>query len=90
MIDSIIDIYHQNNVDFARAREDGIMAIIHKATEGATFRDSEYRERRRLAKDLGFLWGAYHFSTGADVEDQVENFFTTGHFSHAGIFHLTN
>jgi lysozyme len=74
VIDTIIDIHHATSIDFERVKAAGIVAIIHKATEGATFRDDEYRDRKRKAKEMGFLWGAYHFSTGADVRDQVENF----------------
>jgi lysozyme len=74
MIDSIVDLYHLNTVNLARARADGVVAVIHKATEGATVRDGEYRRRRDKAKALGLLWGAYHFSSGVSVSDQVENF----------------
>jgi lysozyme len=74
MIDTIIDIYHLNPIDFDRVRNAGIVAIIHKATEGARFTDSEYQGRRQRAKDLGFCWGAYHFSSGEEVTGQVENF----------------
>jgi lysozyme len=76
MIDTIIDIYHQNSIDFGQVKDDEIVAIIHKATEGSSFRDPEYRNRRAAAKGLGFLWGAYHFASGEDVTDQVENFLT--------------
>ena len=44
--------------------------------KGAGYRDSTYHERREQAKKLGFLWGAYHFSTGGSVSDQVANFLT--------------
>jgi lysozyme len=74
MINTIIDIYHGNSVDLEQAFEGGIVAIIHKATQGASVRDSKYHKRREAAKELGFLWGAYHFSTGGSVTDQVENF----------------
>jgi lysozyme len=74
MIDTIIDIYHQNPIDFDRVRDAGIVAIIHKASEGARFTDRKYHDRRARAKDLGFLWGAYHFASGEDVVHQVENF----------------
>jgi lysozyme len=76
MIDTIIDIYHQNNIDFERVRAAGIVAIIHKATEGTRLVDAEYSERKQKAKDMGFLWGAYHFSSGEQVTDQVEHFLT--------------
>ncbi|MGH8092024.1 MAG: glycoside hydrolase family 25 protein [Chthoniobacterales bacterium] len=74
MINTIIDIYHQNDVDLKAAKEGGIIAVIHKATQGATIRDSTYHQRRERAKALGLLWGAYHFSTGGSVTEQVENF----------------
>jgi len=55
------------------------VAIIHKATEGSRLTDSEYQDRRARAKDLGFLWGGYHFASGEDVTDQIENFLTHAH-----------
>jgi lysozyme len=74
MINTIIDIYHGNGIDLEETLAGGIVAIIHKATQGASFHDSKYHKRREAAKQLGFLWGAYHFSTGGSVTDQVENF----------------
>jgi lysozyme len=76
MINTIIDIYHGNNVDLQKAWNGRIVAIIHKATQGTGIRDSTYHDRREQAKKLGFLWGAYHFSTGGSVSDQVANFLT--------------
>ncbi|HEY3177733.1 MAG TPA: glycoside hydrolase family 25 protein [Casimicrobiaceae bacterium] len=74
MIDSIIDLYHLNTVNLAAAKASGIAAVIHKASEGATVQDAEYRKRRDKARALGLLWGAYHYSSGASVADQVANF----------------
>ena len=74
MIDSIVDIYHLNTVDLAAAKADGIVAVIHKASEGASVKDAEYRNRHDQAKAQGLLWGAYHYSSGASVSDQVANF----------------
>jgi len=74
VIDSIIDLYHRNTANLAAAKANGVVAVIHKATEGATVRDSEYRKRRDKARALGLLWGAYHYSSGVSVADQVENF----------------
>ena len=76
MINTIIDIYHGNSIDLEQCFAGGIVAIIHKATQGATIRDSKYHERRQRAKEIGFLWGAYHFSTGGSVAEQVDNFLT--------------
>ena len=74
MYDGIIDLYHFDDVDLQRVQAAGITAIIHKATEGATVQDKPYRDRRDQARDLGFLWGAYHFGTNAGVGDQLANF----------------
>jgi lysozyme len=76
MINTIIDIYHGNSIDLKAAKDGGIVAVIHKATQGASIRDSRYHERRQRAKELGLLWGGYHFSTGGSVSEQVENFLT--------------
>jgi lysozyme len=77
MFDGIMDISHNNTIDLAAAKHAGIVAVIHKATEGATFQDPMYASRRAQAKQLGLLWGAYHFGTAADVKQQLANFFHT-------------
>jgi len=74
MIDTIIDLYHGNSIDLPAAQAGGIKAVIHKATEGGSFMDHLYHQRRIAAKNLGLLWGAYHFSTGESVADQVHYF----------------
>jgi len=77
MFDGIIDLNHNDAIDFDQVKAAGITAIIHKATEGATVQDDKYRTRRDQAKAMGcFLWGTYHFATNADVGDQVNNLLT--------------
>jgi len=71
----VIDLSHNNPaVDLARAKADGIQAVIHKATQGTGFCDPVYSVRRAAARSAGLLWGAYHFATGADPVAQA-NFF---------------
>jgi lysozyme len=77
MFDGIIDINHNDDIDLAAAQSAGIVAVIHKATEGATFQDPLYATRRAEASQLGLLWGAYHFGTAADVSQQMQNFTQT-------------
>jgi len=78
MIDTIIDIFHGDLTDLAQVqKEDGIVAVIHKATQGTDFTDKSYSARKKEAKQLGLLWGAYHFGTAANVEAQVDNFLST-------------
>lgn len=63
-LNAIIDLHHGNGVkSFTAARdESGILAVIHKASEG-DWLDPKYDERRALAQESGLLWGAYHFGT---------------------------
>jgi lysozyme len=74
----VVDLSHHNEkVDFAKVLADGVVGIIHKATEGLTFADKKYATRRKQALDAGLLWGAYHFGVGADGSDQADFFLNT-------------
>ena len=74
-LNAIVDLSHHNSVEsFEEARAEGIIAVVHKATEGSTFVDAKYTERRARAKAAGLLWGAYHFGVRGAVEDQVSHF----------------
>jgi len=71
----VVDIYHGDKVSsFKKAADAGLWGAIHKATTGATGKDSKYATRRQAALKAGLLWGAYHWGTAADVEKQVKNF----------------
>ena len=78
MIRRVIDISHyENPIDFAKVAADGIVAIIAKATQGATWIDPAYADFKRAAARHNFLWGSYHFSTGADVNAQADHYIST-------------
>jgi lysozyme len=71
----IIDLSHHNgNVDLVKAKADGIVAIIQKATQGTGFTDPTFATNRQKAADAGLLFGTYHFGTGADGVDQADFF----------------
>lgn len=71
----VIDISHHNNVtNWSSIKNAGIAAVIHKATEGRSYRDKQYPTRKNRALDQGLLWGSYHFSSGANPLLQVENY----------------
>ena len=73
-IDSIIDISHwKDPVDFAKVKQEGIAAVIAKATNGATGVDKTYAKFKSMAHGR-FLWGSFHFGTGDDVHSQFENY----------------
>jgi len=77
MIPKVVDIYSLSKVQndtFVRAKAAGILGVIHKATEGVSFTDKKYPQRRKMAQEAGLLWGAYHFNYGNDVKAQVKNF----------------
>lgn len=72
---AVIDLSHHNAVtDWKTVASHGIVAVIHKATEGATFRDPLHSGRRKKAKDSSLLWGSYHYASAADPALQVANF----------------
>jgi len=70
----IIDVYRENTLDLSKVKQAGVSAIIHKASEGKNFQDEKYAERKAAALETGFLWGAYHLTSGAPPEQQLENF----------------
>ncbi|MDQ6788463.1 MAG: glycoside hydrolase family 25 protein [Acidobacteriota bacterium] len=78
MLNVVIDLYHRDAVaSFQQAKLNGIVGVIHKATEGSTVVDAEYHGRRQRALANGLLWGAYHFGVKGNVGQQVEHFLAT-------------
>lgn len=74
-INVVIDLSHFNQVtSFAEIKADGIVGIIHKATEGLSDVDPTYLSHRSAAQAAGLWWGAYHFATGDDAIQQAEHF----------------
>lgn len=71
----VVDLSHFNAPpNFATAKTGGVVGVIHKATQGTGFIDNRYAARRAPATAAGLLWGAYHFGTGDDVEDQIDHY----------------
>ncbi|WP_353279501.1 glycoside hydrolase family 25 protein [Wolbachia endosymbiont (group B) of Xanthorhoe designata] len=71
----VIDLSHwKQDIDFKLAKEDGILGVMHKATQGLKYVDPTYEERRKAAEEEGLLWGAYHFGVGEKGKDQAEHF----------------
>jgi hypothetical protein len=63
-LDAVIDISHNVQVsDFRAVRSVGVLAVIHKTSEGGDWFDPSYASRRREAEQSGLLWGGYHFGT---------------------------
>lgn len=75
----VIDLSHHNSVpvslmDTAKA---GIIGVIHKATEGASYVDDMVDNRWFFAKQAGLLWGLYHFMRPGDMKQQAKFFVDT-------------
>jgi lysozyme len=78
-INVVVDISHHNGdkLDFGKAKQAGVVGVIHKATQGFTVKDKRYETNRQKARDVGLLWGAYHFGVGGDGSDQADHFLNT-------------
>ncbi len=75
-LDAVIDISRGVNVsDFRRVRQSGILAVVHKASEGGDYPDTACAARRPAAEAAGLLWGTYHYGTGASSGAQQAAFF---------------
>ncbi len=78
LLNVVVDLSHHNTVtNFRDVKESGVLGIIHKATEGTSFVDAKYHERRPAALAAGLMWGAYHFGVSGDVRGQVDHFLNT-------------
>jgi lysozyme len=74
-LDAVVDLSHHNgDVDLEAAKADGILGIIHKATQGAVFADPLVAANRARARAAGLYWGVYHVGTGGDGIAQAIHF----------------
>lgn len=73
----VIDAYEGNAINWDRMQTDErVIAVIHRASSGLRV-DSKYLSRERTAKQLGYLWGAYHLGTSGDPIAQAKLFLQT-------------
>jgi lysozyme len=72
---AVLDLSHWNgDVDMDKIKGDGIVGIIHKATEGSTYEDDTYDVHQDAAMLAGLRWGAYHFMRPGDQVEQAKRF----------------
>lgn len=72
---TVIDLSHyQPHVDLLAAKRDGILGVIHKATEGTRWSDGLYKARKANAETLGLAFASYHFLKPGNIEQQAANF----------------
>ena len=75
----VIDLSHHNVIpeSLIGAKKQGVVGVIHKATESLSYVDSKLQARRSMVRDAGLLWGVYHFIRPADPVAQAEFFVST-------------
>jgi lysozyme len=73
---SVVNMSHYDSMrpDFAAMEREGIVGVIHEATFPRRQRDVKYAERQRAAREVGLLWGAYHFADATDPIAQADYF----------------
>lgn len=74
----IVDMSHHNVVkDFAAIKNAGVLGMIHKATEGATYVDPKYSARKIGCAEVGLPFASYHFFRPGDPVEQMLHFTKT-------------
>ena len=74
----VIDPYHANPIDWDKLKtEPRVVAIIHKATIGASKIDPAYFTRKEEARKRGYLWGSYHWGVSGNPEEQADYYLDT-------------
>jgi lysozyme len=70
-----IDINSNNWVsDWQKVKDSGVQVVINKATEGTYYTDKYLSYRRNICKQLGILFGVYHFAGHGDISSEVNAF----------------
>lgn len=68
----VIDTYQGNSIDWNKmATDPKIVGIIHRASIGQRI-DTMYASRREIARERGYLWGAYHLGYRGNTIAQAD------------------
>jgi len=71
----IVDLHHDDGAyDLAAAARGGVVALIHKATEGGDFTDRAHVAAVTQARAAGLLVGLYHYGNATDPVTQADHF----------------
>lgn len=70
----IIDAYEGNSIDWNKmAADTKVAAVIHRSSIGLKT-DTQYKARKKIALERGYLWGAYHLGTRGNTIAQADYF----------------
>lgn len=69
--------HHNSGVDLKKAKQNGLDWVYNKCTEGTSYRDPSYMQRKNEAREAGLPFGGYHFARpdGSDAVKEAEFFF---------------
>lgn len=78
IVNSIIDVSHwQCELELSLLKEQGINALICKASQGLTAIDNTYKTNIQKGLSEGVMLGSYHFGINADGTKQADHFLDT-------------
>lgn len=70
----VIDAYELNSIDWDKmATDKKVVGVIHRSSIGMTT-DTAYKERKKIALERGYLWGAYHLGRPGNTIAQADLF----------------
>jgi lysozyme len=70
----VIDAYEHNRIDWDKmAADQKMVGVIHRSSIGTRV-DAKYVSRKKIAKDRGYLWGAYHLGRRGNTIAQAKLF----------------
>jgi lysozyme len=70
----VIDAYEGNSIDWNKmATDTKVVGVIHRSSIG-TRTDTQYKARKKIAKERGYLWGAYHLGYRSNTIAQADLF----------------
>ncbi|MFA6236862.1 MAG: glycoside hydrolase family 25 protein [Bacteriovorax sp.] len=70
----VIDAYEGNSIDWAKmAADKKVVGVIHRSSIGSRL-DGLYQSRKKIARERGYLWGAYHLGYRGNTIAQADLF----------------
>ncbi|MDC8012736.1 glycoside hydrolase family 25 protein [Tahibacter soli] len=78
MLNAVVDISHYTTItSWAAVGQAGILGVIAKATQGASYVDPTFAQHKAQCEAAGLAFGAYHFGTAGDPVAQADRFLAT-------------
>lgn len=76
IITGVVDLHHADHTyDLAAAQRAGLVAVIHKCTEGSDWFDPAFPVAMSRLRGVGLLRGAYHFARNSSPGETQADFF---------------